>query len=91
VRIVTIYEAGLDGFWLHRWLCAQGIDSHVVDAASIAAPRRKRRAKSDAIDGETLLRTLAAWCRGDRGCARWWCRRRRRTKTAAASAASGRD
>jgi transposase len=65
VRIVTIYEAGLDGFWLHRRLCAQGIDSHVVDAASIAAPRRKRRAKSDAIDGETLLRTLAAWCRGE--------------------------
>jgi transposase len=65
VRIVTIYEAGLDGFWLHRWLCARGIDSHVVDAASIAAPRRKRRAKSDGIDGETLLRTLAAWRRGE--------------------------
>ena len=63
VRIVTIYEAGLDGFWLHRWLCAQAIESHVVDAASIAAPRRKRRAKSDGIDGETLLRTLAAWRR----------------------------
>jgi transposase len=63
VRIVTIYEAGLDGFWLHRWLCAQAIESHVVDAASIAAPRRKRRPKSDGIDGETLLRTLAAWRR----------------------------
>jgi transposase len=63
VRIVTIYEAGLDGFWLHRWLCAQAIESHVVDAASIAAPRRKRRAKSDGIDGETLVRTLSAWCR----------------------------
>jgi transposase len=62
-RLVTIYEAGLDGFWLHRWLCAQAIESHVVDAASIAAPRRKRRAKSDGIDGETLLRTLAAWRR----------------------------
>jgi transposase len=63
VRIVTIYEAGLDGFWLHRWLCEREIESHVVDAASIAAPRRKRKAKSDGIDGETLLRTLAAWCR----------------------------
>ncbi len=62
-RIVTIYEAGLDGFWLHRWLSAREIESHVVDAASIAAPRRKRRAKSDGIDGETLLRTLAAWRR----------------------------
>jgi transposase len=65
VRIVTVYEAGLDGFWLHRWLCDQGIESHVVDAASIAAPRRKRNAKSDGIDGETLLRTLAAWRRGE--------------------------
>lgn len=62
-RLVTIHEAGLDGFWLHRWLCGHGIESHVVDAASIAAPRRKRRAKSDGIDGETLLRTLAAWRR----------------------------
>jgi len=62
-RIVTIHEAGLDGFWLHRWLQDQGIESHVVDAASIAAPRRKRNAKSDSIDGETLLRTLAAWRR----------------------------
>ena len=63
VPVVTIYEAGLDGFWLHRWLCAQDIESHVVDAASIAAPRRKRKAKSDGIDGETLLRTLASWRR----------------------------
>jgi len=64
-RVVTIYEAGLDGFWLHRWLCEQGVESHVVDAASIAAPRRKRNAKSDGIDGEALLRTLAAWRRGE--------------------------
>ena len=58
--IVSIQEAGLDGFWVHRWLAANDIESHVVDAASIAAPRRKRRAKSDGIDGETLVRTLAA-------------------------------
>ena len=62
-HIVSIQEAGLDGFWLHRWLEAAGIESHVVDAASIAAPRRKRRAKTDGIDGETLVRTLAAWRR----------------------------
>lgn len=62
-RFVTIQEAGLDGFWLHRWLSARDIESHVVDAGSIAAPRRGRRAKSDGIDGETLLRTLAAWRR----------------------------
>jgi transposase len=65
VRIIAIQEAGLDGFWVHRWLEANGVESHVVDAASIAAPRRKRRAKSDGIDGETLLRVLAAWLRGE--------------------------
>src|SRR3954447_19906911 len=60
VGFVSIQEAGLDGFWLHRWLEANGIESHVVDAASIAAPRRRQRAKTDGIDGETLVRTLAA-------------------------------
>jgi transposase len=65
VRLVTIQEAGLDGFWLHRLLEKNGIESHVVDAASVAVPRKKRRAKSDAIDGETLLRTLLAWRRGE--------------------------
>lgn len=65
VTIIAIQEAGLDGFWVHRWLEANGIESHVVDAASIAAPRRKRRAKSDGIDGETLPRVLAAWLRGE--------------------------
>jgi len=65
VKIVVIQEAGLDGFWIHRLLEANGIESHVVDPASIAVPRRRRRAKTDAIDGETLLRTLLAWKRGE--------------------------
>ena len=65
VRVVAIAEAGLDGFWLHRLLEANGIESHVVDAASVAVPRRRRRGKSDGIDGETLLRTLLAWRRGE--------------------------
>jgi transposase len=65
VRIVTIQEAGLDGFWLHRRLGSHGIESHIVEAASIAVPRRHRRAKTDRIDGEVLLRTLAAWLRGE--------------------------
>jgi transposase len=65
VKIVVIQEAGLDGFWVHRLLEANGIESHVVDPASIAVPRRRRRAKTDAIDGETLLRTLLAWRRGE--------------------------
>jgi transposase len=65
VEIVVIQEAGLDGFWVHRLLEANRIESHVVDAASISVPRRRRRAKTDAIDGETLLRTLRAWKRGE--------------------------
>jgi transposase len=65
VRIVTIQEAGFDGFWLHRRLQAGGIESHIVDPASIAVPRRHRRAKTDKLDGELLLRTLLAWRRGE--------------------------
>ncbi|MET2832263.1 IS110 family transposase [Mesorhizobium shangrilense] len=63
--IVTIQEAGLDGFWIHRVLEANGIESHVVDAASIAASRRRRRAKTDRIDGEALVRALLAFKRGE--------------------------
>lgn len=64
--VVVIQEAGLDGFWIHRALEAEGwITSHIVDAASIAVSRRHRRAKTDRIDGETLVRTLMAWMRGE--------------------------
>lgn len=65
VGIVVIQEAGLDGFWIHRLLAAHGIESHVVESASIAVPRRHRRAKTDAIDGAMLLRTLMAFKRGE--------------------------
>ena len=65
VKIVVIQEAGLDGFWIHRLLEANGIESHVVEPASIAVPRRHRRAKTDAIDGEMLVRTLMAYKRGE--------------------------
>ncbi|MGH7122419.1 MAG: IS110 family transposase [Acetobacteraceae bacterium] len=64
-KIIVVQEAGLDGFWVHRLLESQGLESHVVDPASIAVPRRQRRPKSDAIDGETLLRVLMAWKRGE--------------------------
>jgi transposase len=64
-RLVVVQEAGLDGFWIHRMLEEQGIESHVVDAASIAAPRRRRRAKTDRIDGESLVRVLLAHKRGE--------------------------
>src|SRR5271168_1758646 len=63
--IVVIHEAGLDGFWLHRVLQSEGIESHVVDPASIATSRRRRRAKTDRIDGEALLRALLAFKRGE--------------------------
>jgi transposase len=63
--IVVIQEAGLDGFWIHRVLEKEGIESHVVDAASILTSRRRRRAKTDKIDGEALLRTLLAHKRGE--------------------------
>jgi transposase len=63
--IIVIQEAGLDGFWIHRVLESEGIESHVVDAASILTSRRRRRAKTDRIDGETLVRTLMAYKRGD--------------------------
>ena len=63
--IIVIQEAGLDGFWIHRALEQEGIESHVVDAASIAVSRRRRRAKTDRIDGEALLRVLLAFKRGE--------------------------
>ncbi|MBV9912112.1 MAG: IS110 family transposase [Sinobacteraceae bacterium] len=63
--IIAIQEAGLDGFWLHRALQQEGVESHVVDPASIATPRRRRRAKTDRLDGETLLRALLAYKRGE--------------------------
>jgi transposase len=63
--IIVIQEAGLDGFWIHRVLQAEGIESHVVDAASIATSRRRRRAKTDKIDGEALIRALLAYKRGE--------------------------
>lgn len=65
-RLVIIQEAGLDGFWIHRVLNREDwIESHVVDAASIAVSRRHRRAKTDRIDGEALVRTVMAYHRGE--------------------------
>jgi transposase len=63
--IIAVQEAGLDGFWIHRVLLSEGIESYVVDPASIATSRRRRRAKTDKIDGEALVRTLLAYKRGE--------------------------
>jgi len=63
--VIVIQEAGLDGFWIHRVLEREGIESHVVDPASIATSRRRRQAKTDKIDGEALVRALLAYKRGE--------------------------
>ncbi|MBV9556019.1 MAG: IS110 family transposase, partial [Pseudolabrys sp.] len=63
--VVSCYEAGYDGFWLHRRLVGAGITNFVFDPASVAVEQRARRAKTDRIDGELLLRTLMSHCRGE--------------------------
>jgi transposase len=65
VRVVSVYEAGYDGFWLHRALTAAGIDNRVIDAASIPVDRRARRVKTDRLDLELLIRMLLALERGE--------------------------
>jgi transposase len=66
IGIMVIEAAGRDGFWVHRLLEAHGGQSHVVDPSSIAVNRRSRRAKTERIDAEAMLRTLMAWSRGER-------------------------
>src|SRR5512143_297426 len=64
--VLSCYEAGYDGFWLHRLLKAHGICNHVLDSASIQVSRRARRVKTDRIDAEGLIRVLMAYDRGER-------------------------
>jgi transposase len=64
-RIVSCYEAGRDGFWIHRDLQAEGITNHVIDSASIEVNRRQRRAKTDRVDVIALLRLLIRYWQGD--------------------------
>jgi transposase len=63
----SCYEAGRDGFWVHRYLTALGVTSLVVDSSSIEVSRRARRAKTDRLDGEKLLRLLLRHWGGERG------------------------
>jgi transposase len=63
-RIVVAYEAGRDGFWLARWLRVRGIEAYVIHPASIAVSREHRRAKTDRLDTELLLRAFLGWLRG---------------------------
>jgi transposase len=64
-RIVVAFEAGRDGFWLARWLQARGIEVYVIHASSIPVPREHRRAKTDRLDSEMLMRALLGWLRGE--------------------------
>src|SRR5215831_8732709 len=65
VEVISCYEAGYDGFWLHRVLEAHGVHNHVIDPASLQVDRRARRAKTDGIDVGKLLRSLMANLRGE--------------------------
>jgi transposase len=65
VEVVSCFEAGRDGFWLHRFLLANGVTSHVLEPTSILVSRRSRRAKTDRLDAQGLLRVLAAHHQGD--------------------------
>jgi len=66
-KILSCYEAGRDGFWLHRYLLSCGIENVVVDSASIEVSRRKRRAKTDRIDAMNLLKMLLRYHGGEKG------------------------
>ena len=65
VAVVSCFEAGRDGVWLHRLLVEHGVISHVVEPTSILVNRRARRAKTDRLDAQGLLRILAAHANGD--------------------------
>lgn len=67
IAVVSCYEAGRDGFWLHRQLTELGIANRVVDAASIEVSRRARRAKTDRLDAQALLEKLIRYEVGERG------------------------
>ena len=65
VEVVSCYEAGYDGFWLHRKLEAHGIRNYVIDPASLQVDRRARRVKTDRSEHDWLLRSLMAYLRGE--------------------------
>jgi len=65
-RIVVTFEAGRDGFWLARWLVGRGIEVHVIHPTSVPVSREQRRAKSDRLDTQLLMRAILGWLRGER-------------------------
>src|SRR5690349_4709813 len=65
-RTVVAYEAGRDGFWLARWLRRRGIEAYVIHPSSVAVSREHRRAKTDRLDTELLMRAFLGWLRGEK-------------------------
>ena len=65
-RVVVAYEAGRDGFWLARWLRERGVEAYVMHPSSVAVSREHRRAKTDRLDTELLMRAFLGWLRGER-------------------------
>ena len=77
--VMSCYEAGREGFWLHRYLVAHGDTNYVVDSSSIEVNRRARRAKTDGLDLAGLLSCSSATRRASGGCGTWCaCRASRR-------------
>jgi predicted nuclease with RNAse H fold len=65
-RVVVAYEAGRDGFWLARWLRERGVEAYVIHPSSIAVSREHRRAKTDRLDTELLMRSFLGWLRSEK-------------------------
>lgn len=66
VRVVVLYESGQDGFWIQRALAARGIETLIIDPASLPVERKARRAKTDLLDARRLVEALLGWLRGER-------------------------
>lgn len=66
VRVVVLYEAGQDGFWIQRALAGRGIETLIIDPASLPVERKARRAKTDRLDACLLVEALLGWLRGER-------------------------
>jgi transposase len=65
-RVVVAYEAGRDGFWLARWLRTRTVEAYVIHSSSVAVSREHRRAKTDRLDTELLMRAFIGWLRGEK-------------------------
>lgn len=65
-RVVVLYEAGQDGFWIQRALTERGVEALVIDPASLPVARKARRAKTDRLDARRLVEALLGWLRGER-------------------------